>query len=472
MNKQNSDQILRMFLLCNFVLWSFVPLLRSSLPMDTMEAVVWGKYSWLGTTKHPPLSGILAYLMYCLFAKAEISMYILSQICVVLGVVYIYKLALKLLPVQAALPAALLQFGVIYYHFSSVEFNVNVISLTLWPMCAYYFWSAYTENRIKDWILFGICAGLNVLNKYVCALQFASIALFVLADKSVFKLLKNYKVYVAVFLGLAVATPHFYWLYENNFVTLDYFASRSSGGKMSGIWRHLVYPLKFIVAQVMFCAAGWITYWLFYAKNKSNSVKKWGMLLKDMDQAKHSSERSITLFVLISALAPMLLFALMSAVSGNVLKSMWGFPCLYMFGIALAYFLPMKLNKKRCRLFVLVMLSWSVLFAIGYSAQCLLTTSPRFTSDCMRIVRDLEQKWQQKVPDKTLKYVGGSEWFVEKHGALLVTEDVGAYQKMGENYTISAPQKLTLQYKNYFGKTKDKDLYYGFYLPKEDSNVR
>ena len=53
-----------LFLFFNLMLWSVVPLLRLSLPMDTQEAIVWGKYSLLGTTKHPPFSGIIAYYFY------------------------------------------------------------------------------------------------------------------------------------------------------------------------------------------------------------------------------------------------------------------------------------------------------------------------------------------------------------------------------------------------------------------------
>ena len=128
-----------LFLLLNLLLWSAVPLLRLSLPMDTQEAIVWGKYSLLGTTKHPPFSGIIAYYFYLLFGKADGSMYLLSQIFVAIGLVYVYKLASLFVDKNKAVLASMLQLGVIYYNFSSVEYNVNVISLSLWPMSAYYF---------------------------------------------------------------------------------------------------------------------------------------------------------------------------------------------------------------------------------------------------------------------------------------------------------------------------------------------
>ncbi|MBP5352513.1 MAG: glycosyltransferase family 39 protein [Alphaproteobacteria bacterium] len=487
MERRKNSRILGIFLLLNLAVWSLIPLLRHSLPMDTMEAIVWGKYSWLGTTKHPPLSGILAYPFYMLFGTYSVSMYILSQLCVVLGIVYIYKLARLLVNEKTALIAALLQFGVIYYQFSSVEFNVNVVSLALWPAGAYYFWRAYTENRLRDWLLFGFCAALNLLNKYVGALQILSLAVFVVADKGVWRLLKNYKMYAAVIVFAALLAPHLYWMYEHNFEPLNYVASRSSGGKLTTVWRHLIYPAKFIGAQILFGAAAWLTYFGFSCRNKTAAI---------------SREHTKTLFIAITASLPIAVFAIISLVSGNALKSMWGFPCLYMLGIALCYYWPLQWNEKQEKTLVRLMFVWSMLFAVGYAAQCLLTKSPRFTSDCPQIVQMLTQKWQQQLPNQPLKYAGGGEWFVnminlyadddikpmlwlspknnpwldqqdfENSGALVINEDLGAYRRMGENYPLSEPQKITLEYHNYFGKTKKKDLFYGFYLPKENRDVR
>ena len=307
---------------------------------------------------------------------------------------------------------------------------------------------------------------------------------------------------MALIIGLAITAPHFHWLYENDFAPFEYFASRSTGGKLSGIWRHLAYPVKFIAAQIMFCAAGLITYFSFYAKNRFIQTKNEKTTFKNILQIERGRERSTLLFIVISAIAPILLFALISFISGNALKSMWGFPCLYMFGIAMFYFLPLQLNRKQSRAFIFVMFLWSFVFAVVYTVQCLLTKSNRFTSNCPQIVQMLEQKWHRQLPNNELKYIAGSEWFVnmvnlysqddikpmlwlspknnpwldkddfETNGALVVSEDIGAYHKMGKKYPISEPFKITLQYKNYFAKTKEKDLYYGFYLPEEKRNVR
>ena len=464
------------------VLFAVVPLLRLSLPMDTQEAMVWGKYCLWGTTKHPPFSGWLAYDFYKLLGSWDVAMYILSQLCVACGIFYVYKLARCFFDENKAAMAALLQFGIIYYHFSAVEYNVNVVSVALWPMCAYYFWRAYNENKLKDWLFFGFLAGINLLNKYVSSLLLVSLALFVFADRGVCRLLKNIKVYAAAIVALLIFAPHAWWMFQTDFETLNYFAARSGKDSLA-LWGHLVYPLKFLLAQVLFAAAMLLTYFLFYRKSEKEQSEK---------------NRTKSLFILIMAFAPLCLFALTSVVSGNALKSMWGFPCLFMWGTALVYFYPIKPNAK----LPFVMAGWITLFALVYTIQCLLTTSPRFTTDAGAFAATMEQKWQEKTGRK-LEYVGSDVWYAnmltlygsheikpmiwmqpqsnpwfdvkdfKKKGALVIAGEEAEYNNYRQVYgaNITPPQKMTVEFKNYFGKTKIKEILYGFYLPKESKNA-
>jgi hypothetical protein len=57
--------------------------------------------------------------------------------------------------------------GVAYYSILTPEYNCNIVALLLWPACSYYFYQGIKQNHWSDWALFGIFAGLNVLNKYV-----------------------------------------------------------------------------------------------------------------------------------------------------------------------------------------------------------------------------------------------------------------------------------------------------------------
>ena len=138
---------LLIFLWTHFVVWFVVPLMRKSLPMDSVEAITWGRYCDFGTNKHPPLSGFPAEWFYQLFGQAGI--YLLNQILVLIGFIFIYKLAKCFLSEGKAVLSVMLLEGVIYYGFSAQEYNVNVVSLALWPLTAYYFLQALNKNTMR-----------------------------------------------------------------------------------------------------------------------------------------------------------------------------------------------------------------------------------------------------------------------------------------------------------------------------------
>lgn len=66
------------FCVIHFLIWGFLPFFRTGAPMDSMEAVWWGKFCVWGTNKHPPLSGFPAYGIYLLFSENIKAVYILS----------------------------------------------------------------------------------------------------------------------------------------------------------------------------------------------------------------------------------------------------------------------------------------------------------------------------------------------------------------------------------------------------------
>lgn len=492
-------------LLFSFVVWSVIPMLRLSLSMDTQEAIVWGKYCLWGTTKHPPFSGWVAYAWYMLWGQSDKAMYALSQIFVVLGVVYIYKLARCFVGKMQAILAAALQLGIIYYGYSTPEFNVNVVSIGLWPMCAYYFWCAYTQNKWCDWLLFGILMGINLLNKYVGAVLAISLGIFVISNSNIIKLIKNIKVYAAGFVVIAMLAPHFWWLWQNDFEAFKYISQRNHGGSIVSFWGHVVYPLKFLGAQILFAAPALLTYGWFWKKSRQNrffvGAQNDGTIVAKNDGG-YVQNNTDKRFIFCMAVIPVMFFAVICLLSGNAAKSMWGFPCLFMWGTALFYFMPISIDIKTANKLLNVMFVWVALFAAAYGLQCVLTTSQRYQTDVRQVAEIFEQKWREHTV-KPLKYVGADVWFgdimalyasheikpmiwlkpknnpwferqdFEKSGALLIATDAGEYAQYKALYgaKVSAPQKLILEFNNYFGKTKTKEVLYGFYEPWEDENA-
>ncbi len=471
------------FLVLNLLVWSLIPLLRSSLPMDTQEALIWGRDYFLGTPKHPPFSGWLAWPFYTVFLKFDGAMYLLSQICIALGILYIYRLAKLFLDEQKAILATMLQFGIIYYNFSTPEYNVNVVSIALWPMCTFYFFKALQKNKWSDWLICAILASLNILNKYTGGILLFAFALYILSEKSARKILFNPKAYIAAFLAVWIITPHAYWLHETNFVSFDYIFNRSSGGDYSGaLLGHILYPLKFMGAQILFTAAAWLSYFIFYAKAEKEEAQ---------------TDISKTKFLLIVGLVPFLIFVLIGIINGSALKSMWGFPLWFLMGISLMYFFPCHLNEKKSKILFCTMAGWSMLFATAYGLQCLLTTSPRFHLNNRATVQAILQEWHKVTGSAEPKYIAADVWYADmfalyghdiktfywfdleknpdikkkvlRKEILVVANDEYEYSTYLKKYgdKLSSPHKMPIEISNYFGKVKQKELYYGFYNIKE-----
>ena len=68
-------------------------------------------------------------------------------------------------------------------------------------------------------------------------------------------------------------------------------------------------------------------------------------------------------------------------------------------------------------------------------------------------------------------------WFdvsdFNKKGALVVAIQEDEYKMYMKKFPnkITSPQTIHLELKNYFGKTKTKDILFGFYLGEESNNA-
>ena len=113
-------RFLGVVMLLQLVRWTLLPdLLFSVLPLDTLEAIAWGSGFSLGNAKHPPLTGWIAGLTAVAAGHADWPFYLLSQICVVGGMVFIYLLAREFLGRGESVLAALTPQFILYYNVTS-----------------------------------------------------------------------------------------------------------------------------------------------------------------------------------------------------------------------------------------------------------------------------------------------------------------------------------------------------------------
>ena len=102
--------------------WTALPtLLYPNLPLDLIEALIYGREWQLGYDKLPPLPWWLVQIAYQIVGH-DFAYYLLAQIAVVAGFVIIYLAARPLLGSLGALVAVLIVDGLHYLNYTSAKF--------------------------------------------------------------------------------------------------------------------------------------------------------------------------------------------------------------------------------------------------------------------------------------------------------------------------------------------------------------
>ncbi len=120
------------FLALHFAVWTALPtLLYANLPLDLIEALIYGREWQLGYDKLPPLPWWLVEIMHRIF-DADAAYYALAQIAVIVAFVAVWATARKLVGATGALVSVLIIDGMHYLQYTAVKFNHDVIQLPFW----------------------------------------------------------------------------------------------------------------------------------------------------------------------------------------------------------------------------------------------------------------------------------------------------------------------------------------------------
>ena len=167
--KKKILNIFYIFLTTHLVVWTIIPSLTNhNLPLDTIEALAWGSNLDWGFNKHPPMSAFLPEVFYQIFGAQDWAYYLLSQICVIISFFVVFKFAEDFFENKIfCLLSVLLLEGIYFYNFTTPEFNVNVCLMPFWSLTVLYLWKGFRDNKIIDWLLLGLFAGLGFLSKYL-----------------------------------------------------------------------------------------------------------------------------------------------------------------------------------------------------------------------------------------------------------------------------------------------------------------
>ena len=392
--KKNIIKVLILFLILHLFFWTLAPSISNiNLPLDTIEALAWGSNLEWGFNKHPPFSAFAVEIFYTIFGSNDWAYYFLSQIFVVVSLIYVWKFSNEIFDEKIySLLSVLTLSGIYFYNFTTPEFNVNVSQLPFWALTVYFFWKSINSNNRINWILFGIFSALGFLSKYLFIyILLAIFFYFILNIKIYKKFITNYLLSIAI--SLAILTPHFIWLFKNNFITIVYGLNRSALTNTTWI-DHLENPLVFIFKQILILIPFLIMIFIL--------LKKFNF--------KFNLKNRKNLFLVSINLIPIILILFTSIVSGAKIRTMWMTPFYLFFGTLFIEIFRKNIDLKKIRKFLIFFLFLFVLSPAIYLGISIYDKNKRTDFPGKEIARLVQNKWNDNFVND-IKIVIGDEWF-------------------------------------------------------------
>ena len=391
--KKNIYKAFYLFLFLHLLLWTLIPSLSNvNLPLDTIEALAWGSNLDWGFNKHPPFSAFAVEFFFTIFGNNDWAYYLLSQIFVLIAFYFVWKVSNELLQDKLySFLSVLLLSGIYFYNYTTPEFNVNISQLPFWALSVYFFWKGINLNKSLDWVLFGIFSALGFLSKYLFI--YILLALFIFYFSNFKKYKKSFNGYFfSILISLILLTPHFFWLFENNFITIFYGLDRSGVSEFNYI-DHLKNPIIFLIKQFIILIPFFLMLYVVIKKFKLSINKR----------------NKEIIFLLSINLIPIGLALATSIITGAEIRTMWMTPFYLFFGTLFISIFKNFIDIKKIKKFYCVFLFFFILSPSLYLTISLIDETKRTDYPGKEIARLVQNKWDDNFVNE-IKIVIGDEW--------------------------------------------------------------
>ncbi len=394
-NKTDINKLFYGFIITHLILWTLVPsLTNNNLPLDTIEALAWGSNLDWGFNKHPPASAFFVEFFFQIFGNKDWAYYLLSQFFLVFSFFVIFKFSDEIYKNKIfGIISVLILEGIYFYNYTTPEFNVYISELPFWTLTVYYAYKAIFRDNFKDWALLGFFGAIGFLSHYLFSYLLLSIALFYIyisfKDKKF-----NFKSIIALEIFIVVLIPHLIWLVENDYITITYALHRTGSGPNSKeLIDHIIYPIIFLLKQIIILIPFWIMLFMLVSKFKFK------LNFKDMK----------FLFLFFINFVPIILITITLLLTGSKIKTMWLTPFYLYFGIFFIYLFQKVIDLRKLKSFFISFLFFFILSPVIYSAVSLSQKDKRTDYFGKQIAIKTQYIWDQEHKN-SINIVLGDEW--------------------------------------------------------------
>ena len=387
------SHLLALFIGLSSLVWVIsTSLLQNILPLDVVEAVVWGNQMQWGQMKSPPLSGWLAAAFWHLSGGSDWALYLLAELTEVVGLWFIYKLAREYLDEYESAMATMLVCFLCYYNPPAMKFCSHDTQIALLPAMTFYFVRALRDNRLKDWLLLAFFSALAILGKYSAVQVLIAYGAVMLTVKTARDRLQSFNPYLCAVALLALLSPHIIWVFQHDFLSIRHMNERLNGADVQ--W------------YLPFCYFGILLY-PYVSGAVVLAVASFGH--KEKRERRTMNVQALSLLLPI-ALIPSGIYVLLS-VCGQALVSQWFSYLAYMSGIIVVLLWPWRCGRREFkRIFILLNIGIAVLI-IATAVDVLVKPRLRIHTVPHDLVTLGEEFWQQHSLDgRPLEVVYGDRW--------------------------------------------------------------
>ena len=470
-----------LFLIASAVLWVLVPsTYHSTLHFDPAETLMWGStFNW-GSAKHPPFSGYMLYPFCRLFGFSNFAIYLLSQICVTIGFIYIYKLSRCFFERDNSVIATLLITFYFFYNYETPKFNANIPHLLFVPMMIYYFYRGCTANKWHHWLLLAVSGAAACMSKYSAGVLFAAFLLYVIINKDARRILLSIKPYAAAVLFFLLLLPHINYLIKTDFLVFNYI-SHGEEAKYGYFMQILIILGAVVIPLLCMSAAAAVTYLIGNRKLEKLRVS-------------NPQAASYALCLIGGQTA----FLLLMGLCGHRVLAIWTFPLFLPAGILIMSFCPAGFNDRSKKAFAVLtslVAASLLLFALVYY-----NTSSKYRYHIRKAdFRETAQNFYRSQTGKEIPFIIGDIWeasmlqntmgykvkacpasdplltalhreHINKNGALIICKDRSVVTPHIKKTFGTEPVwiKHTIPYRARFGKTKNYTCYLAVLPPENE----
>ena len=352
--------------------------------IDVAENIAWGQnFDW-GYDKNPYFGAWISYAIFCLFhdSLGEYVFYFVSQFSAMLGVFSVYLIAREIFKSRfAAFLVVPLSLMIPYFSHSSSEFNDDMISIALYGLTGLFFYRSVKNNAVGSWLLFGLCAGLALMTKYLAAALLFPLFLLLLLTPEGRACWKKPGIYLAAAICILLVLPNVFWIFGHDFISIKYAFFRAKLQGMPGLGDHFTHFLKacgdYLALLILPLAS------LF-------------LLTRGKNQDFPNFDR---LFIFAVGLGPMILSAIFALVTGGEVNSAWLTPYFVFAPLLLVFcYRPVPSCSQLRRFTALVIIVTVITMLI--TAHEYLYRRPYIRSNCSH----------QVYPGKTIAKILTKEW--------------------------------------------------------------